>query len=129
WEWGFNLLRLSDPINPIYVMILPVAWIVRKKIPVVVTAYCLLAFMVWYVTPRTGGGRFLLPYLPVWSVAVAIVIKRLRDEEKSISSIKRFLVGIVIILALISIGYRAVANAKYVPVILGEYQLKSLYKP
>ncbi len=105
WDWTFNILRLADPINPIYVMILPVAWMVRRKIPVTVTAYCLLTFVVWYLTPRTGGGRFLLPYLPVWSVAVAIVIKKLRDEE-----IKKFLIGIIIVLAVISIGYRAVAN-------------------
>lgn len=105
WSWGFNLLRLADPINPIYVMILPVMWAVRKKIPVTVTAYCLLSFIVWYLTPRTGGGRFLLPYLPVWSVAVAVVIKRLRDEVT-----KNFLVGMTITLVVISLGYRAAAN-------------------
>ncbi|KKU82396.1 MAG: hypothetical protein UY11_C0049G0005 [Candidatus Amesbacteria bacterium GW2011_GWC2_47_8] len=102
---GINILRLADPINPIYVMVLPVIWMARKKIPVTIMAYCLLSFGMWYITPRTGGGRFLLPYLPVWSVAVAVVIKRLRDEE-----IKKFLVATVIALAVISIGYRAVAN-------------------
>ena len=102
---GINILRLADPINPIYVMVLPVVWLARKKIPVTIMAYCLLSFGMWYITPRTGGGRFLLPYLPVWSVAVAVVIKRLRDEE-----IKKFLVATVIALAVISIGYRAVAN-------------------
>jgi len=107
---GINILRLADPINPIYVMVLPVVWLARKKIPVTIMAYCLLSFGMWYITPRTGGGRFLLPYLPVWSVAAAIVIKissisRLRDE-----AIKKFLVAMIIILAVISIGYRAAAN-------------------
>ncbi len=66
WEWRFNLLRLADPINPIYVMILPFAifstgWnLVRpagqtKFHPLL--WYCLLSFGVWYLTPRTGGGE------------------------------------------------------------------------
>jgi len=124
---GINILRLADPINPIYVMVLPIIiWslISPSSIPplnlrggkvkggdmVVLGLYCFLSFGVWYLTPRTGGGRFLLPYLPVWSVAAAIVIKissisRLRDE-----AIKKFLVAMIIILAVISIGYRAAAN-------------------
>ena len=131
WDWTFNLLRLADPINPIYIMILPIIiWslISPSSIPpltsqdasrridlrggkvkggdmVVLGLYCFLSFVVWYVTPRTGGGRFLLPYLPVWSVMAAVAMKRLRDEE-----IKKFLVATVIALAVISIGYRAVAN-------------------
>ncbi len=105
WDWTFNLLRLADPINPIYVMILPIVWLVRKKIPVMLTAYCLLSFVVWYLTPRTGGGRFLLPYLPVWSVATAIAI-----AQSAKLNAQKFLVGMVIALAVISIGYRGAAN-------------------
>ncbi len=107
WDWGFNLLRLADPINPIYVMILPAMWAVRKKIPVTVTAYCLLSFVVWYLTPRTGGGRFLLPYLPVWSVATAVAI-----AQSSKLNAQKFLVGMAIAIAVISIGYRAAALIK-----------------
>ena len=80
WDWTFNLLRLADPINPIYVMILPIVWLVRKKIPVMLTAYCLLSFVVWYLTPKDGRG-ILLPYLPVWSVATAIAIAQKRKTQ------------------------------------------------
>ena len=102
---GINILRLADPINPIYVMVLPVVWLARKKIPVTIMAYCLLSFGMWYITPRTGGGRFLLPYLPVWSVATVIAI-----AQPSTRSPQKFLVAMIIILAVISIGYRAAAN-------------------
>lgn len=116
WDWTFNLLRLADPINPIYVMILPlllVPLVSPSSIPPlklrggqgVIFLYCLLSFVVWYLTPRTGGGRFLLPYLPVWSVATAIAI-----AQSARRNVQKFLVGMIIALAVISIGYRAVAN-------------------
>lgn len=108
WDWTFNLLRLADPINPIYVIILPfVTWSfghLWKKYKLLL-GYCGLSFIVWYLTPRTGGGRFLLPYLPVWSVLAAVVTKQTRDKAT-----KRFLIAIIVVLAGVSIGYRGVAN-------------------
>ena len=97
WNFSLNILRLADPINPIYVMVLPFL----KKTPI--TLYCLLSFIVWFVTPHTGGGRFLLPYLPAWSVLTAILIQK-----------NKFFVSMVIILAIVSIGYRGAANISHI---------------
>lgn len=108
-------LRSPDPLSPIYLMILPLVVYFRKRLPVTVTVYCLLAMIVWWLIPRTGGGRFILPYLPAFSVLVAIAIKELKDEV-----IKKTLVILVVFISLVSIGYRAMANAKFLPVILGE---------
>ena len=115
WNWDFNILRLADPISPIYVMVLPMAIWLRRKLPAVLVIYCLLSFIVWFLTPHSGGGRFLLPYLPVWSVAAAAAI-----SQRSTLNAQKFLIGVVIAIAVISIGYRAVANTKYLPVILGK---------
>ena len=57
----------------------------------------------------------MLPYLPVWSVAAAAAI-----SQRSTLNAQKFLIGVVIAIAVISIGYRAVANTKYLPVILGK---------
>lgn len=129
WNWDFNILRLADPINPIYVMVVPMVIWLRRKLPAALVIYCLLSFIVWFLTPRTGGGRFLLPYLPAWSVLAAVLIYRLRDKF-----LKKFFVAAVMVLAIVSVGYRAAANAKYLPVILGkeskqDFLVKFLYKP
>jgi len=127
WDWGFNLLRLADPINPIYVIVALMLIVSPSFVPPlklrggqgVIFLYCVLSFVVWYLTPRSGGGRFLLPYLPVWSVAAAAAI-----AQRSALNAQKFLVGMVIAIAVISIGYRAAANAKFLPIILGKESLE-----
>ena len=115
WNWDFNILRLADPISPIYVMVLPMAIWLRRKLPAALVIYCFLSFMVWFLIPRTGGGRFLLPYLPAFSVLAAIVIKQTRERP-----VQKILLAMVVVVGIVSIGYRAVANTKYLPVILGK---------
>ncbi|MDP1743837.1 MAG: hypothetical protein Q8L51_03540 [Candidatus Amesbacteria bacterium] len=111
WNFSLNILRLADPINPIYIIILPFVilsfsnlWTKHKTLLI----YCILSFVIWFLTPHTGGGRFLLPYLPAWSVLTAILIQK-----------NKFLVTMAIILAIISIGYRGIANAKNIPYLMG----------
>ena len=110
WNFSLNILRLADPINPIYIIILPFIilsfshfWVIYKLLII----YCTLSFVIWFLTPHTGGGRFLMPYLPAWSVLTAILIQK-----------NKFFVSLVIVLAIISIGYRGLANAKYMPHLL-----------
>ena len=125
WNFSINILRLADPINPIYVMVLP--FLITPPFPPLklrggteegdirtLIIYCVLSFIVWFLTPHTGGGRFLMPYLPAWSILVAIV-----TEQQSDKVTKKFLIIMIIILALVSIGYRGIANAKYIPYLLG----------
>lgn len=115
---SWNLLtRSQDLINPIYIIFLPVIILYikqLKKYEKIIPLYSLLGLIVWYFTPRTGGGRFILPYLPVASILVVMVLKRLYPWSK------KYYIAIIILIAIISIGYRGFANKRYVPVILGK---------
>ncbi len=113
-DFLFIFLRSPDPLSPIYIMLLPLIIYYRKKLPVTITLYCLFSLIIWWLLPRSGGGRFILPYLPAFSILGAIVIKELKDGV-----IKKIAISLVILVALISIFYRMLANAKFVPVILG----------
>ncbi len=120
-------LHSPDPISPLYLILLPLALILYKKFDKnmkIILAYCALSLIVWYLTPNTGGGRFILPYLPVFSLLSAYLIYQKKEFQK-------FLLFIVFIIAISSIGYRVLATAKVVPVVLGfqsnnEYLTKNL---
>ena len=110
-------IESSDPISPIYVISLPLIIIFFKKFTPdvkLLTIYSFLAIIVWYITPRTGGGRFLLPYLPIFSIVIAAVIEKTKDK-----SLRVVLISVIIIVSTISVLYRGAANVKYIPVILG----------
>lgn len=108
-----------DPISPLYLMLFPFMIYFFRGVSAqkqYIFLYSLLGLVLWFVTPQTGGGRFLLPYLPVLSIAAAISIAQLKNYRFFYKTI----VSLVIIIACISIGYRAVANMKYVSVIIGK---------
>lgn len=110
-------LRAADPISPIYIIFLPLAIIYFKRFnfPIkLIAVYSLLALIIWLITPRTGGGRFLLPYLPVFSVLVIAVISEFKNFK-----LKKYSYALIIFVFIITILYRGIANARYVPVILG----------
>lgn len=112
-------IRSSDPISPIYIIFIPLIAIFIKNFSKnikIVIYYSILAVIIWYITPRTGGGRFLMPYLPAFSIICSAVILVLGKHN----FLKNMAIGLVIFLALITMLYRSVANAKYIPVILGK---------
>lgn len=115
WLGGFGNI-----VNPIYLILLPFFFLIKK--PKILTAYVILTFFVWLVTPHTGEGRFLLPYLPVWAVLGSWVIRGLGGFR----GFRGLLIGTVLIIALANIGYRATANFKVVPYLLGK-QTKTQY--
>src|SRR5258708_6922442 len=81
---------------------------------ILIILYALLSLFIWYITPNTGGGRFILPYLPAYSLLIAFIL------TYSYSSwFKRTVIGIVIFVAVISIIYRGVAIIKYLPLLFG----------
>lgn len=120
-KFNFNLINpidLSDPISPVYVIFLPIAvFLFRKFKPVlkIVSLYSILAVLVWYLTPQTGGGRFILPYLPAFSIVSVAIIEMVGKTK-----VKNVLIGMIIFLSLFAIVYRGAANSRYVPVILGK---------
>jgi hypothetical protein len=110
-------LKLNDPISPIYLIVLPLIVINFKKFShkvKILTLYCFGNFLIWYLTQEPRGGRFILPYLSVFSILAAYVIAKVKRHY-----LKNFLIAVVIFITLISIGYRSIANAKFVPVELG----------
>jgi len=110
--------QAADPISPLYLIIAPLFILVRKNLPKdvhIFFAYSLLAILVWTITPKIGGGRFLLPYLPVFSIAAAILVSVVQ-----IKGIKRFALGAVVGVTLIALVYRGVATWKYLPVVFGQ---------
>lgn len=116
-----NLLSLfinsADPINPIYIIIIPLIFLVYKKFDIrekIILTYCFITLMLWYFLAQVGGSRFMLPYLPAYSLLTVIVINYIKDIK-----IKSYIILLVIIFSLISISYRFLANYKYIPFVLG----------
>jgi len=106
----------ADPISPLYIVSLPLILIYYKKftsLQKIIVVYCLLAYLLWYITPRTGGGRFIMPYIGIFSLLVGITL------EYTNKNIRSFTIGLIIIVAVITIGYRAAAMSKNIPYILG----------
>ncbi len=121
--------QAADPISPVYLMFLPfiVLLFIKSKNKFGVTSlriiglYSLLSIIVWYFTPRTGGGRFIIPYLPAFSLLCASIVSEVLENKKRYNSyLGEFLLGVIIFVSVFSIGYRFVANKKYIPVILGK---------
>ena len=114
--WGM-FIELSDPISPVYIIFLPLVLVLFKKLKPeikLIAIYSFLAIIVWYITPRTGGGRFILPYLPVFSILVAAVIEKTKDKRFGL-----VLISVILIVSFVTIFYRGIANSRYIPAIIG----------
>ena len=142
WFTGFDLklffkdfwqifLFGQDPTLPAFLISLPVLIFNRKKIIREdkrdgignLIFYCLLAYAVWYFLPRTGGGRFILPYLPVFSLLVVYGYTLIKQKQA-----KYIYVFFLIFICLVNISYRLIANKKYLPVILGKQEKNDFLK-
>lgn len=114
----FNPLNLSDPISPLYIIFIPIAALSYRKLSLrlkLISLYSFLAIIIWYLTPQTGGGRFILPYLPAFSLTTIVVINMIRQI-----AIRNIFIGLIMILALFSVIYRGAANLRYIPAIFGQ---------
>lgn len=122
-------LKSADPITPIYLAFIPILILNFKKIsknihPLI--AYSLLALILWYPFANIGGSRFILPYLPVFSVIAAGSITLIKNEY-----MRNYLIFFIVIVCLMTAFYRGIANSRYLPVILGseskdEFLVKNL---
>lgn len=111
----------SDPLNPVYFIILPFLFFSCRKIMLkarYIFLYSIVSFFVFYFTPQTGGGRFIVAYLPAFSVLAAILIATVGKK------LRKIFLFIIILISMITLFYRITANLRFVPVILG-YQSKS----
>ncbi|MBI2031138.1 MAG: glycosyltransferase family 39 protein [Candidatus Levybacteria bacterium] len=116
--WVF-FTNLPDRISLLYLVFLPLIVLKFRRFNVllkVILIYSIFSVVIWYFTPRTGGGRFIMPYLPAFSIILAGVI----NEYMKIKYFYKFLILLIIIYSVFSITYRGLANEKYLPVILGK---------
>lgn len=110
--------KADDPISPIYLIFVPLLFIYYKKLNkygALMFLYSILAVFIWYITPRTGGGRFILPYLPAFSILTILTLSVIKNKF-----LQRYLVILIIAVSISSLGYRGIANSKYLSVILGK---------
>jgi len=110
-------LYSPDPISPMYIIALPIAvvGIVRLNTKYgFLLLYSVYTYLVWYVSSQSGGARFLTAYLPAYSLLAILAIVGLRNKK-----ITKIVIASVILVAITNVTYRAIANAKYVPVLIG----------
>jgi hypothetical protein len=116
--------QAADPLNPIYIILLPLIFIFLRnsfRTYKLLYLYSFLALLIWCFTPRTGGGRFILPYLPVFSLLSAGILSLLqKSKTKFYQNCYRLLFALIFFIAAFSIGYRFIANEKFLPVIFSK---------
>ncbi len=126
----WNLFVVSnDPISPIYLITLPLIPFILKKTKneaKIIAFYSIGGILLAYFIPYTDVARYTLSYLAGLSVFALFIL----DNYKN-SQISKVIFGVVIACSLFSIFYRAAANIKFVPVILGaesknEFLIKNL---
>ena len=71
-------------------------------------------FIIWWFLPGTGFGRFALPLLGL----MAVVAARLTSGSDPVG--RKLALVLIVTQAVVGIGARAYANAKYLPVLLGQ---------
>jgi hypothetical protein len=117
-------LSPEDFITPIFIVIIPLLVLTYKKFKWpehTLLAYCVASYLVWWITPRTGGGRFIMPYLPVWSVLVAVTISHLSNKF-----LKTILLTFIMLSLAVNFLFRAGAVARLVPYLIGR-ETKTAY--
>lgn len=110
-------LNLNDPISPLYLILLPIIFLTFKKADIRIRFFAIYTFssiIIWYLTQGARGGRFIMPYLPVFSILAAYAVEKVKDKK-----IKIVIMIAVVVVSLSSIAYRGLANKKFIPVLLG----------
>ncbi|OGE19665.1 hypothetical protein A3D83_02170 [Candidatus Daviesbacteria bacterium RIFCSPHIGHO2_02_FULL_41_10] len=128
FKQGIQIFLLSpDPISPVYLISLPlIGWYIRKNwfkknsgkttlIIKLLIIYVLFNIVSLYLTPIESSGRFILPYLPAFSLLFILLIKNLNSKF-----LYNFSVWIIIIISISSIAYRGMANKRFIPYLLGK---------
>lgn len=110
-------LAPDDIISPIFLLIVPFGIAVRKKIlpqSRLLVSFFGLSYLVWWLIPRTGGGRFILPFLPVWAVLVAQIISAIEKR------VQYLLICSILIVSVTNLVYRFGAEYKLINYLLGK---------
>lgn len=119
-------IKSSDPISPIYLIFLPIIFTKFSRFNKSfknIALYLIFAVIGWYfvefngnnIPEIKGGTRFIMPYLPAFSILISFIIFNLKRE-----SIQRNLaVLFVIIISISTLFFRGYASLKDLPYIFG----------
>lgn len=108
----------ADPISPVYMVFFPLIFIAFKKFSFkerIFFYFSLLSLIVWYLTPRTGGGRFIIPFLPVLSILVVLTLNILKNRKM----LALLSIIFIVFISLTTVFFRGAANYRYLDYILG----------
>lgn len=106
-----------DPVSPIYFMLLPIVIIgffepLKKYF--LLTFFCISVYILWYLTSQSGGSRFLVTFIAAFSLVSFLAVLKIKN-----SFIEKFVVIVILAVAVTNILYRGVASLRFVPVIIG----------
>lgn len=120
-------LNSPDPVSPIYFIFLPLILfyfrgILYKKfgqktrlVINILLLYLFLAFPIFYFIDPASSGRYLMAYLPAFSLLILLLLNTLKNKL-----LYKFLLVMIFSLSMISIFYRGIAVKRFVPVLLGK---------
>lgn len=114
----FNLFTsCADPLTPFILIVFPLAIVSfskLKKQEKYLFLVCILFYTVWFIIPRTGGGRFFLPYSASFIVLGVLVVRKYLSKKYNL--VVNFVITYSVILAII---FRFFASFHFFPYILG----------
>lgn len=139
--FSLNLLQLlrqgaqiflfsPDPISPIYTICLPLIGLyfwrsffkkTSKEVSLIINLLVIYAaynIATLYFTPIESSGRFILPFLPAFTLLFLLLLKNLNSKF-----LYNFLFIIILLVAISSIAYRGAANKRFMPYLLGKTTL------
>ncbi len=109
----------ADPVSPVYIVFLPLSLLIFKKFNVkerIIFYFSFLSIILWYLTPREGGGRFLIPFLPALSILVVLTLNTLKNQKAWL----KLSVIFIVLVSITTIFFRGAANYRYVNYVLGK---------
>lgn len=120
------LISSPDPISPIYLISAPLIIFYFGKFKTEIKYICiyfLIAFMAiifisenFCLNCQTGDKtRFLIPYLAIFSISISFLLFKIKK-----TGLEKILFTGIVLIAVISLGYRLVANWKFVPYLVGK---------
>lgn len=108
----------EDPISPLYLGTIPLILVTYKffsKELKAVSIFVLIATIFWVITPHTGGTRFFIPYLPAFSIICIAALEKIKSNKRVYIAT----ISLIIFISISSVIYRGIANARYMPVLIG----------
>jgi len=108
----------QDPLTCIILILAPLVVLAFGKLiklERLLFLYCCFAYVVWYLTPRTGGGRFILPYIPAFIILTVTAAYKYFNGK--IWRIAKYLIFFSI---LGNVGFRIFSSFHFLPFILGK---------